>query len=73
MQLEKDLTPENMELLANSIQNYVDELLSVMIIPDDLQKEYGKLIEESLKETKKLIKKLKKGDTSVFKEEYQDL
>lgn len=68
-----DLTLDNMKLLASSIENYINELMEVMIIPDNIQKEYGPVINASIKETKKLIKKLKKGDISVFKDEYRDL
>lgn len=68
-----DLTLDNMKLLASSIENYINELMEVMIIPDNIQKEYGPVIDKSIKETKKLIKKLKKGDISVFKDEYRDL
>lgn len=68
-----DLSKENMKLLAQSIENYINELMEVMIIPDNIQKEYGPVINASIHDAKKLIKKLKKGDTNVFKDEYVDL
>ena len=58
-----------MRRLAEAIESYIDEFESVMIVPDELMKECSKNFEEGLKRSKKLIKKLKKGDTEVFKDE----
>lgn len=63
-----NVTKEDMKKLANHIEEYIDHLESVMIIPDELIEEYGKQIKEGLARTRKLIKKLKKGDKSVFKD-----
>lgn len=63
-----NIKQEDMDRLANAFERYLDELERVMVIPDDIMKEHGKEIEVSIKEMKGLIKKLRKGDTSVFKD-----
>lgn len=65
----EDITKEDMRKLADHIENYVDTLESVMIIPEPLVKEYGDRINSGIKTTRKLIQKLRKGDRSVFKDE----
>lgn len=64
----ENVSKDDMKKLAEHIEEYIEQLESVMIIPDDIADEYGKQIEEGLKRTKKLISKLKKGDRSVFKD-----
>ena len=70
-----DISEKDMKILANSIEEYLDLLTDVMVIPDDIKKKYGKEIKEGIKITKKLIQKLRKGDRSVFKskEEWEDV
>lgn len=64
----ENVSKEDMKNLANHIEEYVDELESLMIIPDEIMDEYGDQIKEGIKRTRKLIAKLKKGDRSVFKD-----
>lgn len=64
----ESVSKEDMKKLAEHIEEYIEQLKSVMIIPDDVAAEHGDEIEEGLKRTKKLISKLKKGDRSVFKD-----
>ena len=64
----ESVSKEDMKKLAEHIEEYIEQLKSVMIIPDDVAAEHGDEIVEGLKRTKKLISKLKKGDRSVFKD-----
>ena len=70
-----DISDKDMKLLASSIEEYLDLLTDVMVIPDDIKQKYGKDIKEGIKITKKLIQRLRKGDRSVFKskEEWEDI
>lgn len=68
-----EVDPENirqsdMDRLADAIETYLNELESVMIIPEDLLEDHGDEMKRSISLTKKLIKKLRKGDRSVFKD-----
>lgn len=65
----KDIRKEDMEKLAEIIEEYISQLEEVMIIPDDLLEDHEETIKEAIKRCKKLIKKLKKGDKAVFKDE----
>lgn len=66
-----NVTKDDMKDLAQQISQYLRELERSMIIPDEIMEEYGKEIEEGIKRTRKLIKKLRDGDKSVFKD-YDD-
>ena len=70
-----DISNKDMRLLAHNIEEYLDLLTEVMVIPDDIKDKYGKDIKEGIKITKDLIKKLRKGDRSVFKskEDWEDI
>jgi hypothetical protein len=59
----------DMNRLADDIEEYMIVLNKVMIIPEDMRKECEPLIKEGKKRTEKLIKKLRKGDKSIFKDE----
>ena len=68
-----EVDPENirqsdMDRLADAIETYLHELESVMIIPEELLEDHGDEMKRSISFTKKLIKKLRKGDRSVFKD-----
>lgn len=68
-----EVDPENirqsdMDRLADAIETYLHELESVMIIPEELLEDHGDEMKRSISLTKKLIKKLRKGDRSVFKD-----
>ena len=64
----ENITKSDMNKLADHIEEYIDMLEEVMIIPSDMKEEHGKRIEKALEVSKKLIKKLRKGDSSVFKD-----
>lgn len=66
--------PENcsraqMKYLADTLDQWLTLLVRTMIIPDEVMKEYGDDIEEGKRRVSKLIKKLRKGDRSVFVDE----
>lgn len=68
-----DFSKENysktsMRLLAKSISDYLTLFEDIMIIPKEL-KNSKKDVQEAKKIIKKLIKKLRNGDRSVFKDE----
>lgn len=63
-----NISKTDMNLLADHIEGYLDLLKEVMIIPDELYDKHHKRINESIKRTQQLIKKLRKGDMSVFKD-----
>lgn len=64
----ENIRKEDMAKLAEIIEEYIDQLESVMIIPEDVMRKHGDKIKEAIKRCKKLVKKLKKGDRSVFKD-----
>ena len=63
-----DIEKKDMQDLANDIETYLNAFQEVMIIPKELEEQYGAVIRASIDTTKKLIRKLRKGDTSVFKD-----
>ena len=54
--------------LASHLENYVSLLEEVMIFPKEMKEKDKMKMKDAVKTTKKLIKKLRKGDTSVFKD-----
>ena len=64
----RHIRQSDMNKLADAIEEYLNVFRRVIIIPDDLKKDEEK-IKEGIRRTEKLIKKLRKGDTSVFKDE----
>ena len=69
----EDIRQSDMNKLADAIEEYLDTLFEVMVIPDELKSKYEKQINESRMISEKLVKKLRKGDRSVFKEEWSSL
>lgn len=63
-----NITSSDMKRLADAIEDYIELLEEVMIIPDELKDDYGDKIDKAIERAKKLIKKLRHGDRSVFKE-----
>ena len=63
-----DIKKSDCNKLADAIENYVELFEEVMIIPKEIKKKEEDEVKMALLETKKLIKKLRKGDTSVFKD-----
>lgn len=61
-----NITEQDMHELGNAIDDYLELFEEIMIIPEELKKN-KKEINEALELSKKLVKKLKKGDRSVFK------
>lgn len=64
----ENITKDDMNELAKHIEDYINLLQEVMIIPPDLLDEHGKRIKRAIEVCEKLIKKLRKGDSSVFKD-----
>lgn len=67
-----NICKKDMETLADHIEEYLNTLSEVMIIPRDMIEEHGKRIKRAIEVTAKLIKKLRKGDKSVFKDMDED-
>jgi hypothetical protein len=59
------MSKDEMATLAQHIEDYLEVFLEVFIIPDYLRDQEDKIY-ESIQTVKKLIKKLRKGDPSVF-------
>lgn len=68
----ENVSKEDMSKLADHIEEYIDQLENMMIIPEELIDQYGKQIEEGIARCRKLIKKLRKGDKSIFKDTYDE-
>ena len=65
-----DITQEEMDYIADHIENYIDTLENMMIIPDDMKEKYEPEINEGIARSRKLIRKLRKGKRSVFNDEF---
>lgn len=63
-----DIRQGDLDLLADHIEEYLNLLREVMIIPDEILDTQRKQIKEGIERTEKLIKKLRKGDLSIFKD-----
>ena len=59
--------PHTMKQMAESLEEYLSVIENYVIINGLTEKEYEKAVET----VKKLIKKLKKGDTSVYSEDLE--
>lgn len=64
-----DIRQSDMNKLAEAIEEYLQVLNEVMVIPDEIKEDCEEQIKEGKKRTEKLIRKLRKGDISVFKDE----
>lgn len=56
---------EQLNYLADHIENFLKIRIKTMILPKDVELEHGKEITESIKRTKKLIKELRKGNAPI--------
>ena len=65
----KNINEKHMKLLALNIEEYLEVLKEIMIIPEEIFDKEGENIKNAMKTTEKLIRKLKNGDISVFKDE----
>ena len=70
--MSKKFDPENirksdMIQLADSFEEYLGEFTEVMIIPEDINDKMKDNFSNGISVVEKLIKKLRKGDKSVFK------
>ncbi len=63
------ITKNDMENLADGIEEYLDCLKDIIIFPDELKREVKPKMKRAMKTVEELIKKLRKGDKSVFKDE----
>ena len=59
---------KDMKDLADAIEEYINCFTEIMIFPDEMSKRDREEIEEALARSRKLVKKLRKGDVSVFKD-----
>lgn len=66
--LNKNTVEKTLPKLGIEIEKYLKLFKKVMILPKKSKDK--KEIIDAIETTKKLIKKLKKGDTSVFKDEF---
>jgi len=64
---QEGISKADMKVLADHIEDYLDVLESVFIIPDSLKRSEER-INEALKVARKLVKKLRDGDQLVFKD-----
>jgi len=62
-----NITKDDMKLLADHIEDYIMVLEEVMVIPKGIM-ESRENVSHAIRMVKKLIKKLKAGDKSVFKD-----
>ena len=67
-ELPVDISKSSLKYLGEEIEQYLNLFLNVMIIPKHL-KHNKKELDKAIKTVQKLIKKLKKGDRSVLKED----
>jgi len=70
--MSKEFDPENirksdMIRFADSLEEYLGEFTGVMIIPEDIDDKLKDNFSNGISVVEKLIKKLRKGDKSVFK------
>lgn len=66
-----DITQDEMDFIADHIENFINNLEEIMIIPDDIKRDCEDEIEEGIERSKKLIKKLRKGKRSVFNDDFE--
>ena len=59
------ISQEQLNYLADHIENFLKIRIKTMILPKDVEMEHGKEITESIKRTKKLIKELRKGNAPI--------
>lgn len=64
----ENISKSDMNKLAEHIEEYMDTLKEVMIIPQEMMDDHGKRINKALEVSEKLVRKLRKGDSSVFKD-----
>jgi hypothetical protein len=64
---EPKISKEDMSALAKHIEDYLEVFLEVFIIPENMRNQEDKIY-DSINVVKKLIKKLRKGDKSVFED-----
>lgn len=61
-------TKEDGGIIADAIEKYLDRLDRLMIIPEELMDDSDEFLEAIKFIRKKLLKKLRKGNKSVFKD-----
>lgn len=60
----EDISRKDMDAIADAIEDYLEVFTDVMIIPKEIDK--GE-VNDALHMCRKLVKKLRKGDKTVFK------
>lgn len=66
-----DCSQEQMNYLADHIENWLTVWKKIMIIPDELLDECEDFVNESERRARSMIHKLRKGKRSVFKEDIE--
>jgi len=67
VEAEGEISRSEMQDLANNLAAYLELFEDVFVIPDSIRGS-EKTIKEAIRTTRKLIKKLRSGDRSVFKD-----
>ncbi len=65
----RNITQAHMDKLATCFRTYLDFLEECVVIQDNAPKGTEEAVQEGIKRVQKLIKRLEKGDRSVFKDE----
>lgn len=65
----RNITPYHMNKLADCIEEFVEFMDTCAILQDDAPSSIEKNLEEGLKRAKDLIKRLRRCDTRLFKDE----
>ena len=66
---ETNISLEDMKRYADHLSEYLEIFEECIIFPKDMPKDEKEQIKYGIKKTKKLIKKLRKGDYSIFRGE----
>ena len=64
----ENVSPKELKQLADAIEEYISCFTEIMIFPERMSKHDQEEIEEALARSRKLVKKLRNGDVSVFKD-----
>ena len=63
------ISRDTLNKLADHLESFLKLITEIRVAPPEIEKTYGKRIIEGDKRTRKLIKKMRKGETeSIFKE-----
>ena len=71
----ENISKKDCQNFADHLEEYLEVLEDIMIFPKEMKKKDKEKMQDAIHQTKKLIKKLRKGDRSVFKDpdEFNDM